>query len=92
MGNMGQSRKEDPSTDRRGFLRRFFRKSAPLVVGAVAQPLAKLPGIGPAEAQPRKSGESSIPSPGTVSEELKKEFDENHEEFLRENPDFFELP
>lgn len=77
--------------DRRAFLRRFFRKSAPLVAGAMVKPLSKFQVSAPPQA-------IASPSPAaraahaaeTIAEDLKKEFEKTHEEFIKNNPDFFE--
>jgi hypothetical protein len=86
--------KDQPPGDRRAFLRRFWRKGAPLVVGAVAKPLSKLPGITPPTTRPgvgdpaaRAAAEAE-----SISDQLKREFEETHEEFIKNNPDFFEKP
>lgn len=92
MSKKGQSEKEHAATDRRDFLRRFFKRSAPLVVGAVAKPLENLPGITPPDTSSRGRAARMAPPLETVTDDLKKEFEDTHEEFVKNNPDFFELP
>lgn len=77
--------------DRRAFLRRFFRKSAPLVVGAVAKPLSTFQASAPPQtiASPGPAARAAYEAE-TIAEDLKKEFEKTHEEFIKNNPDFFE--
>jgi hypothetical protein len=94
MNNEDQDRKNPPPGDRRAFLRRFLKKGAPLVVGAVTRPLSKLPGVTPPTARPETEGPATRAAAESeiISTELKKEFEQTHEEFIKNNPDFFEKP
>lgn len=94
MSNKDQRDKEVEPGGRRAFLRRFFKKSAPLVVGAVARPLSKLPALVPPtpHSEPESPAGSAAAEADPLSGELKKEFERTHEEFIRNNPDFFAKP
>ncbi|MBZ5552998.1 MAG: hypothetical protein LAO21_09780 [Acidobacteriia bacterium] len=94
MRDNDQTHKDSKPGNRREFLTRFFKKSAPLVVGAVARPLEKLPGVTPPKTPPGAES-PAVRTPveaENISEELKKEFERTHEEFVQNNPDFFEKP
>jgi|GEM_PF-4137401 len=94
MSDKDPREKEAQPGGRRAFLRRFFKKSAPLVVGAVARPLSKLPALvpSPLHSEPKSLADLPAAEADTLSEELKKEFEQTHEEFIKNNPDFFEKP
>jgi len=90
MSDNKRSKDEQPSQDRRDFLRRFFKKGAPLVVGVVAKPLSKL-SSNPLLAQQSKTTVPPPPPPAEgVSDHLRKEFERQREEFMKDNPDFNE--
>lgn len=94
MNDNDQNNKELKLGNRREFLRRFFKKSAPLVVGAVAKPIAEFPGITPPKAPPDVGSPAvrAATEAENISDELKREFERTHEEFIQNNPDFFEKP
>jgi hypothetical protein len=94
MSDNDQNDKLSRPGNRREFLRRFFKKGAPLVVGTVTKPLEQFPGITTPKAPPEVENPAvrSSAEVKNVSEELKKEFERTHEEFIQNNPDFFEKP
>lgn len=94
MSDIDQKNKDLQPGNRRDFLRRFLKKGAPLVVGAVTKPLAKLPmAIPPSPGQdPNSPTVRAAAEAEAVSKELKREFEQTHEEFIKNNPDFFEKP
>jgi hypothetical protein len=90
MSNEKQDKNEHPSPDRRDFLRRFFKRGAPLVAGAVASPLSKLVPEDPEEVETAAIQRRAAKQAEAIAEDLKKEFEKTHEEFIKNNPDFFD--
>jgi hypothetical protein len=81
---------DQPSQDRRDFFRRLFKKGAPLVVGAVAKPLSRLAADSLLAQQPKTTVPPPPPPAEGVSDHLRKEFERQREEFMKDNPDFDE--
>jgi hypothetical protein len=92
MSDKDPRNQNEPTADRRTFLRRFLKKSAPLVVGVVAKPLEKLAPEKAKSFQQKGVVDRATVQAEFISDELKKEFEQTHEEFIRNNPDFFEKP
>ncbi|MBZ5535914.1 MAG: hypothetical protein LAO31_08160 [Acidobacteriia bacterium] len=94
MSDHDQNNKESQPGNRREFLRRFLKKGAPLIVGAVTKPLTNLPGVTPPKFAPDAESPAvrAAVEAEHISEELKKEFERTHEEFIQNNPDFLEKP
>lgn len=80
------------ASDRRTFLRKFLKKSAPIVVGSVAKTVARRPVASIAALMPTVSADSPKAESGPVPEEIKEDFEKDREKFIQDNPDFFEKP
>lgn len=92
MRDKDKNNSDQQPADRRTFLRKFLKKGAPLVVGAVAKPLSKLSVV---SIPPEESQKPAVQPPTetvSVSDDLKKELENAHDEFIKNNPDFFEKP
>ncbi|MDD5542773.1 MAG: hypothetical protein PHX83_06325 [Acidobacteriia bacterium] len=90
MPSKKKDKKQQLSTDRRDFLKNFFKKGKPLVAGVVTKPLSKFvpdnAGETPTSAVRRRAARQAE----TIAEDLRKEFEKTHEDFLKDNPDFFD--